>query len=151
MDETKNDRQFNIEEACFFSRAQLLDRDYDPIALGDIDLEYLKNRYSHHVDLNHAAAVRAILVQHKKREWRWIWGIGLLHDHILNEMGYSRLYARYRNQKGMLPRIEFHGGADLLASLELLLSVSPIEKDDLINIQSEAGGRWMSIGEYLGE
>lgn len=143
--------QFKIDEECFFTREQLLERDDDPIANGMVDLAYLNERFGQHVRFDHAAAVRAILVREGKRDWRWIWGIGLLHDQILKETGYQKLYARYRNQRGMLPRIEFHGGADLGVAIELLLKETPLERGDVINIESEAGGRWMSIGDYLGE
>lgn len=139
-----------IEERCFFTREQLLEVDYDPIAEGLIELDYLKDRYQHYVRLDHAAAVRAILVSPSKREWHWIWGIGLLHDEILIETGYPKLYARYRNQRAMLPRIEFHQGADLYEALHLLLETTPLRPDDLINIESEMGGRWMSVGGSLG-
>ncbi len=141
---------FRIEDECFFNRTQLLERDYDPIAEGDVDIDYLKKRYAHHVDLDHAAAVRAILVREGKRRWKWIWGIGLLHDHILHETGFPQLFARYRNQRKMLPRIEFHAGADLYTSLGLILKHTQLESHDVINIESEMGGRWMSIGEYFG-
>jgi len=50
----------------------------------------------------------------------------------------------------MLPRIEFHGGADLLIALSLLLEETPLEINDVINIEAESGERWMSIGDYLG-
>ena len=143
--------QFRIEDECFFTREQLLERDYDPIEDGVVDLNYLNERFGHHIRLDHAAAVRAILVREGKHNWKWIWWIGLLHDHILHEIGYPKLYARYRNQKGMLPRIEFHGGADLLITLSLLLEETPLEKDDVINLESETGGRWMSIGEYFAD
>jgi len=83
---------FRILDECFFSREQLLDREYDPISRGDVDVASLRKRYAHHVNLDHAAAVRAILVQVAKREWKWIWGIGLLHDHILSKTGYQKLY-----------------------------------------------------------
>jgi hypothetical protein len=140
---------FLVDEECFFTREQLLERDYDPIEEGDVGLEYLKSRYEHHVDLDHAAAVRAILVREGRREWNWIWGIGLLHDHILRTTSHTKLYARYRNQRAMLPRIEFHGGADIHTALKMLLVETPLEKDDVINIEAETGGRWMSIGHYL--
>ena len=97
------------------------------------------------------AAGWVIVVREGKQKWKWIWGIGLLHDHILHESGYPTLYARYRNQKGMLPRIEFHGSADLYTALTLLLEETSLEKDDVINLESETGGRWMSIGEYFAD
>ena len=51
----------------------------------------------------------------------------------------------------MLPRIEFHGSADLYTALTLLLEETSLEKDDVINLESETGGRWMSIGEYFAD
>ena len=143
-------RTFRIEEYCFFSREQLLEQDYDPIAQGDVDLEYLKEKYAGHVRLDHAAAVRGILVRDAGKIWKWVWGIGLLHDQILARTEYNRLYARYRNQRLMLPRIEFHNGADLWVALQLLLEQTPLEKSYVINIKSDMGGLWMSIGEYFG-
>jgi hypothetical protein len=151
MDQPDLTPHIRIEERCPFTREQLLEEDYDPIAEGLVDLAYLQRRYRHHLHYDHAAAVRAILVRPGKRDWKWIWGIGLLHDHILAETGYPKLYARYRNQRGMLPRIEFHAGADLYVSLQLLLETTPLRPEDAINIVSEMGGRWMSIGDYFGE
>lgn len=149
MTGSSNRMGFRIEGECFFRREQLLERDYDPISCGDVDPVALRERYPHHVNLDHAAAVRAILVRERKGQWKWIWGIGLLHDDILRDSGHPRLYARYRNQRGMLPRIEFHSGADLYASLKLLLETTPLEPHDAINIESETGGRWLSIGDCL--
>ncbi len=142
---------FRIDDECFFRREQLVERDYDPISAGDIDLASLRERYPHHVNLDHAAAVRAILVREAGSGWKWIWGIGLLHDDILRESGYPRLYARFRNQRGMLPRIEFHRGADVRASLRVLLEQSPLRRDDSMNIKTETGGRWMSVADCLGK
>ena len=146
----KRKNKYKIQDRCFFTREQLLDRDYDPLSNYDIDLEYLNERFSHYVQLDHAAAIRAILVR-EGTKWNWIWGIGLLHDQMLVDVGYPKLYARYRNQFQMLPRIEFHAGADIRKALMVLLQETPIHEDDVINIESESSGRWMSIGEYLGK
>lgn len=141
---------YNISNECFFDRDQLLDWDYDSMTAGVVNRDYLESRYAGHVNLDHAAAVRAILVREGKHEWGWIWGIGLLHDEITARSGYPKLYARYRNQNRMLPRIIFERGADVHAALELLLKETPLETHDLINIETEGAGRWMSIGDCLG-
>jgi hypothetical protein len=143
-------RTYHISNDCYFNRTQLLDRDYDPMVEGVVNRDYLESQYAGHVNLDHAAAVRAILVREGKSDWRWIWGIGLLHDEITVRSGYPKLYARYRNQNRMLPRIIFERGADVHAALELLLEETPLERDDLINIETEGAGRWMSIGDCLG-
>jgi len=113
-------RGFRIDDECFFRREGLAEKDHDPISAGDIDLASPRERYPHHANLDHAAAMRAILVHEAGSGWKWIRGIGLLHDAILRKSGYPRFYARFRNQRGMLPRIEFHRGADVHASLRVL-------------------------------
>ncbi|MFV2044931.1 MAG: hypothetical protein ACC700_17055 [Anaerolineales bacterium] len=133
-----------------FSRDQLVDPEYDPIENGDVNFEDLKSRYLTHVDLNHAAAIRGILVSEgNKGGWKWIWGVGLLHDEMLKESGFPKLWARFRNQFPMMPRIEFESGADVKAALNLLLQETPIKAADAINIET-AYGRAMSIGDFFG-
>lgn len=133
-----------------FTREQLLNPEYDPIAQGDVDIGDLRTRYEDKIDLNHAAAVRGILVKDQKsHDWTWIWGIGLLHDEMVRESGHQRLYARYRKQYPLLPRIEFEAGADVNEALAILLRETPIEKDDRIIIESKYRNA-MSIMDYLG-
>ncbi|NIS80051.1 MAG: hypothetical protein GTO14_07550 [Anaerolineales bacterium] len=55
MDEQQWSKYIRIEDICFFSRAQLLEQDYDPITDGVVDLAYLKERYGRHARLDHAA------------------------------------------------------------------------------------------------
>lgn len=124
--------------------------EYDPIESGDVDLEDLKSRYLSHVNLDHAAAIRGILVREDKRgEWKWIWCVGLLHEEILKESSYPKLWARFRNQFPMMPRIEFESWVDVKAALSLLLQETPIKEADVINIETTYG-RAMSIGDFLG-
>ena len=94
----------------------------------------------------HIESVRGILVT-SNALWRWIWKQNRMHDRMLADSGYSKLWARYRNQKGFLPRVEFEPGADIRAALKLLGEVG-IREDDLLNIET-AGDWWSSIGEYL--
>jgi len=132
-----------------FTREQLVDPEYEPIAQGDVDLEDLRHRYEGHVPLDHAAAVRGILVRDTKTTaWSWIWGIGLLHDEMVTLGGYLRLYARYRNQYPIIPRIEFDDDADAHAALSLLLETTPIEENDVINIEF-SGRTAFSIADFL--
>jgi len=132
-----------------FTREELIDPEYDPIQRGDVDLVDLRARYEAHIDLNHAAAVRGILVRDPETKARfWIWGIGLLHDEMVDLGGYQRLYARYRNQYPILPRIEFDDDADAHHALVTLLETTPIEEDDLINIEF-AGRTAFSVADFL--
>ena len=133
------------------SRAQLVDIDYDPISQGDIDAADLKTRYPHHDDLQHAAATRGILVRDDaSKQWRWIWGIGLLHYEMLELSEYPRLYGRFRNQFSMLPRIELEPGSDTQAALRLLLDTTAILSDDSMNIEAPSH-RATSIAHFFGD
>ena len=76
-------------------------------------------------------------------------GVGLLHDEMVTELGYPRLYARYRNQYPILPRIELEDGADAFRALELLLEETPILENDLVNIESPFRSAH-SIADYIG-
>lgn len=133
-----------------FTHEQLVYPDYDPIQHGDVDPDELRRRYPQYPDLHHAAAIRGILVREiGGKAWRWIWGIGLLHDELLAASGFTQLFARYRNQYGTVPRIEFEPEADVASALQLLLETTPIKSKDLINIEA-ARARAASIAEYLG-
>ena len=132
-----------------FTREQLVDPEYEPIAQGDVDLEDLRRRYEDQVPLDHLAAVRGILVKDPKTTaWRWNWGIGLLHDEMVSLGGYLRLFARYRNQYPTIPRIEFDDDADAHAALFELLETTPIEENDVINIEF-SGRTAFSIADFL--
>lgn len=132
-----------------FTREELIDPEYDPIQQGNVDLEDLRRRYEGHVPLDHAAAVRGILVKDPKTTaWSWIWGIGLLHDEMVRLGGYIRLYARYRNQYPIIPRIEFDDDADAHAAMFVLLETTPIEENDVINIEF-SGRTAFSIADFL--
>jgi hypothetical protein len=134
-----------------FTREQLIDPDYNPIGHGDVDAQELERRYPQYPDLHHAAAIRGILVREQGgKAWRWVWGVGLLHDELLAASGYSRLFARYRNQYGMAPRIEFEPGANVASALRLLLQTTPIQGQDLINIEA-VNRRASSIDDYFGD
>lgn len=140
---------------CEFSRHQLIAKDYNPLCDPDgLDPEQLKDEYAKFLSyrgessLDHIAAVRGILVYSKDSSWQWYWFWGCLHDEALAEVPFNRLWGRYRNQKGMLPRIEFEPGADVRAALVVLLGEVPVVPDDLVNIQTERGF-YGSIAELL--
>jgi hypothetical protein len=138
--------QINLE----FTHEQLVNPDYDPIQHGDVDPDELRGRYPQYPDLHHAAAIRGVLVREiGGKAWRWIWGVGLLHDELLAASGFPQLFARYRNQFGMVPRIEFEPEADVISALQLLLETTPIKSQDLINIEAPRV-RAASIAEYIG-
>lgn len=67
-----------------FSRRQLIDPDYnsleDPAGPDRADLEKRYGLGERPIPLDHAAAVRGILVSEGKNAWKWIWDWGLLHD-----------------------------------------------------------------------
>lgn len=139
---------YKLDFRC--SHDQLVDPEYDPVEKGDVDLEDLRDRYEGRVAMEHAAAIRGILVREADRgEWRWLWGVGLLHDEMVAKSKYPRLYARYRNQYPTLPRIEFDDEADVHAALHLLLTSTPIQAEDSINIEARYK-RASSVKEYLG-
>lgn len=133
-----------------FNRTQLIDPEYNALEEGLVDEEYIWARYEPHgINIDHAAAVRGILVREPgSKEWRWIWGIGLLHDEMVNVTSYPRLYARYRNQYPMSPQIEFEREADIHAALKILLETMPIKADDHILITTPYK-RALSIDGYL--
>jgi hypothetical protein len=135
-----------------FSRDQLTNPDYNPLEDSEgPDRAYLEQRYglgSRRVNLDHAGAVRGILVSEDKREWRWIWDWGLLHDEMVEKYGYDRLYARYRNQYTFMPTIEFEGPA-ISESLRMLLRETPILADDPIHITARREFRAFCIRDAL--
>ncbi len=65
-----------------FSRHQLIDRDYNPLEDPEgPDRADLEKRYGlgeRRLSLDHAAAVRGILVSDGKNVWKWIWDWGLV-------------------------------------------------------------------------
>lgn len=67
-----------------FSRRQLIDPDYNPLEDPEgPDRADLERRYGvgeRRINLDHAAAVRGILVSEGRRQWKWIWDWGMLHD-----------------------------------------------------------------------
>ena len=135
-----------------FSRRQLIDPDYnpleDPAGPDRADLEQRYGAGSRRAGLDHAAAVRGILVSEGKRRWRWIWDWGLLHDEMVRKHGYDRLHARYRNQFSFMPTIEFEQ-APVAEALALLLRQTPIRPDDAIQITAWRGFRAFSVREAL--
>ncbi|MHA2068528.1 MAG: hypothetical protein ACXABY_29550 [Candidatus Thorarchaeota archaeon] len=157
-----------------FTREQLTSKDYNP--LEDLDVKELSRTHydyliKHGVDaIDHVAAVRGILVRRPKTVleasvdrimnrrglsiydldpvWGWIWDWGKLHDEILAESSFLTLFGRYRNQYGMLPRVEFEPGADIRAALGLLLEAG-VAIDDLLHIEVMGTGiTWMSIADW---
>lgn len=137
-----------------FTRQQLVERDYDPLAdPAGPDRDDLQRRYgagTRRAGLDHAAAVRGILVSEGKRRWRWIWDWGLLHDEMVRKHGYDRLDARYRNQYSFLPTIEFEQ-APPAEALRMLLRQTPIRADDNIQITGWRGFRAFSIRDALAQ
>ena len=131
-----------------FSRTQLLDPEYDPIEEGDVYLPNLRRRYEGKVSLDHAAAIRGVLVKENGRQV-WIWGCGLLHDKMATAHGHERTLARYRNQYGMLARVLFETGSDVRDGLRLLLETTPIRATDLLNVSGTYGLLGRSIGDCL--
>jgi len=118
-----------------FSRRQLVERDYNPLAdlegPDPADLEKRYGRGERSVPLDHAAAVRGILVSDGKNDWKWVWDWALLHDERARKFGYDRLYARYRNQATFLPTVEFECPA-VAEPIRMLLRETPILPDDNI-------------------
>jgi hypothetical protein len=132
-----------------FTREQLTSRDYDPIEVGLVDLADLRRRYKGRVWINHAAAIRGVLLKEDDRQF-WIWGCGLLHDEMATAHGHERPLARYRNQYPMLPTVEFETGSDVQDGLRLLLETTPIRATDLLNVCGIYGLLGCSIGDCLG-
>ena len=137
-----------------FSREQLLDVAYDPLLKGIDRLTLVESHKDylqrHGLDsIDHVATVRGILVHDLHEGWKGIWDWGKLHDGILAESRYPRLYARYRNQRHWMPRIKFEPDADVEAALRAILNTTPIRPDDKVNITC-LRGRFGSIGEALG-
>ena len=131
-----------------FSRTQLLLPEYDPIASGDICLPDLRRRYEGKVSLDHAAAIRGVLLKENGCQF-WVWGCGLLHDEMATAHGHERPLARYRNQYPMLPTVEFETGSDVQDGLRLLLESTPIRATDLLNVSGIYGLLGCSIGDCL--
>lgn len=136
-----------------FTHHQLTSRDYNPLedrAGPDcVDLEARYGQGPRAISLDHAAAIRGILVRDGK-EWKWIWGWGLLHDEMVLQCGYDRLWARYRNQFAFLPAIEFETYAQA-EPLHLLLRETPIQPDDEIQITGWNSFRAFSIRDALAQ
>jgi len=63
-----------------FTRRQLIDRDYNPLEDPEgpdrADLGKRYGRGERPIPLDHAAAVRGILVSEGKNLWKWIWDWG---------------------------------------------------------------------------
>jgi hypothetical protein len=140
-----------------FSRPQLIDRGYDPLAdPGGPDRADLERRNclgERRINLDHAAAVRGILVSEGKGQWEWIWDWGLLHDEMVRKYGYDSLHARCRNQYTFLPVIEFEC-PPIAEALRMLLRDTPILPDHNIQITGWSEFRAFSIRgalEQLGE
>ena len=57
-----------------FTREQLTSRDYDPIAVGLVDLADLRRRFEGRVWINHAAAIRGVLLKEGGPQL-WIWDV----------------------------------------------------------------------------
>lgn len=135
-----------------FSRRQLVDRDYNPLEDPDgpdrTDLAARYGQGARRDNLDHAAAVRGILVSEGKRKWKWIWDWGLLHDEMVRKHGYERVHARFRNQYAFLPTIEFEEGA-VAESLKMVLRETPILPNDTIQITAWRGFRAISIRDAL--
>ena len=131
-----------------FTREQLTSRDYDPIEVGLVHLADLRRRYEGRVWINHAAAIRGVLLKEDGRQF-WIWGCGLLHDEIATAYGHERPLARYRNQYPMLPTVEFETGSAVQDGLRLLLETTPIRATDLLNVSGIYGLLGCSIGDCL--
>ena len=136
-----------------FTRPQLIDRDYNPLEDPEgpdrLDLERRHGQGVRRVSMDHAAAVRGILVREDKG-WKWIWDWGLLHDEIVRIYGYDSLYARYRNQYTFFPTIEFEGPA-VAEPLKMLLRDIPILPDDSIQIVGWHEFRAFSIRDALAQ
>ena len=131
-----------------FSRTQLLLPEYDPIASGDICLPDLRRRYEGKISLDHAAAIRGVLVREDGHQV-WIWAAGRLHDEIAQAHGHERPLGRHRNQYRVLPRVEFEKGSDVQDGLRLLLKTTPIRATDLLNVNGIYGLLGCSIGDCL--
>ena len=143
---------------CPFSREQLLEKGYDPLSdpTSGLDLleieashkEYLKQHGWDAVD--HIAAVRGVLVK-RDGKYEWLWDWGKLHDEIFAETGFGiQAYrGKFRNQKFHMPRVELFEMVNAREALLELLQCSPIEMDDLLNIDT-AVGFYASIAEVIG-
>lgn len=156
-----------------FSRQQLIERDYDPFedmtaeeGAGVIisHAEYLREHGLGAID--HIAAVRGVLIQieggyyepdgddpygggYVDDRWEWIWDWGKLHDEIAKEHR-VKAWGRYRNQRGMLPRVEFEPGADVSQALRLLIKAG-IRGTDVVHIEVMGSGLvCATIDEYFG-
>jgi hypothetical protein len=147
-----NQMSLGARQQVSFTRRQLIERSYDSLADPDgLDRRELELRYERgrrRVNIDHAAAVRGILVDDGHQKWRWIWDWGLLHDEMAVKWGYERLHARYRNQFGFLPAIEFesHVYAEPLA---MLLEQTPIRDDDNLQITGRSNFRAFCIRDAL--
>ena len=143
-----------VARAVVFTRRQLVDPDYNPLAdPAGPDRADLEQRYgagTRRAGLDHAAAVRGILVSEGKRQWKWIWDWGLLHDEMVRKHGYERLHARYRNQYTFIPTIEFEQ-APVAEALRMLLRQTPILPDDNIQITAWRGFRAFCIRDALAQ
>ena len=131
-----------------FTREQLTSRYYEPIEVGLVDLADLRCRYEGKVSLDHAAAIRGVLLKEDSRQF-WVWGCGLLHDEMATAHGHERPLARYRNQYPMLPTVEFETGSDVQDGLRLLLETTPIRATDLLNVSGIYGLMGCSIADCL--
>lgn len=131
-----------------FTHHQLTSRDYNPLEDSSgpdrADLETRYGQGPRAVSLDHAAAVRGILVREPDKSWLWIWDWGLLHDEMVTKNGYDRLFARYRNQYSFLPTIEFETHVQAVP-LHLLMKQTPIMADDEIQIVGWNSFRAFSI------
>lgn len=135
-----------------FTRHQLTERNYDPLAdpkgLDRATLEATYQMGRRQVNLDHAAAVRGILVDDGAHHWRWIWDWGLLHDEMVVKHGCDRLHARYRNQYGFAPAIEFESYV-YAEPLTMLLAQTAITAEDNIQITGRRNFRAFCIRDAL--
>ena len=131
-----------------FTREQLTSRYYEPIEVGLVDLADLRRRYEGKVSLNHAAAIRGVLLKEGGPQL-WIWGCGLLYDEMATAHDHERPLARYRKQYGMLARVEFETGSNMQDGLRLLLETTPIGATDPLNVSGIYGLLGCSIRDCL--
>jgi hypothetical protein len=125
-----------------FTREQLVDPNH-PNVTKLVSLEEIRYLLDAGVALEHAAAVRGVLVSNI-----WYWGIGILHEQMAARMGMrDRLQARYRRQFPLEPVIEFENiysrmaGAqcDLHHALRALVLTTPITMVCRIQIRTRLG------------